>query len=273
MLNVSKADVAVEPYPHVVSNQMLDPDLYERLKKDFPKLADHQGGDSTGSRVGKGKGFDIYRGDQAYDELVRRSPAWAEFDAWINSPAFVHKFNELFGPYLEQLGINAQIDPSAYDRDLVEGRSELKEKLTRIERLKAKLAKAIPSASSDRPVLFTRLDVEKSTSGYDKPPHCDRGNRLCSLIIYFCDADERGLEGGELQIFRHKRERAIEKMPRHPAPEDVTEVARLKPRDNLGVFFPCSNNSYHGVTQIKSQGVERDFLYINISADEMSLWK
>jgi hypothetical protein len=66
---------------------------------------------------------------------------------------------------------------------------------------------------------------------------------------------------------RHREDAA------HPAPEDVTEVARLKPRDNLGVFFPCSNNSYHGVTQIKSQGVERDFLYINISADEMSLWK
>jgi hypothetical protein len=85
-----------------------------------------------------------------------------------------------------------------------------------MERLKAKLARQSPRPAPTRPVLFTRLDVEKSTSGYDKPPHCDRGNRLCSLIIYFCDADERGLEGGELQIFRHKRERAIEKMPRTP---------------------------------------------------------
>lgn len=49
-------------------------------------------------------------------------------------------------------------------------------------------------------------------------------------------------------------------------------MATLKPRENLAVFFPCCNTSYHGVTAVKSSGVPRDFLYINVSARTESLW-
>jgi hypothetical protein len=255
----------------VISQQILDPHFYKKLKADFPRI-EHQRAPLPGSRVGKGRGFDIYRGDEAYDELLATSEAWAKLDAWINSPAFVEKFNETFGPDLDHLKISGRIDPSEYRRELVEPRSQLSEKRTVWERAACKIHKRLPSNSKAVP-LFTRLDIEKSTSGYSKRPHCDRANRLCSLIIYFCDANERGLEGGELQLFEHVREQDIDKMPRYPKTEEVREVARLKPSDNLGVFFPCSNNSYHGVTKIVSDGKERDFLYINISGDVPSLWQ
>jgi len=272
MLNVTKQNVSPKPFPHAVVEQILEPSFYARLKADFPKLSGQSGDGGVGSRVGKGKGFDIYRGDAAYDQLIESSPAWREFDAWINSPAFVETFNDVFGDYLSDLKISARIDPSQYDRDFIEPRSELTETTTISDRLRHRVEKLLPAKASKEVPLFTRLDIEKSTSGYGKPPHCDRANRLCSLIIYFCDGEERGLDGGDLQIFEHKQVTDVQKMPRHPAPEDVTEVARLKPRDNLGVFFPCSNNSYHGVTQIRSDGIERDFLYINISGDVRSLW-
>lgn len=59
---------------------------------------------------------------------------------------------------------------------------------------------------------------------------------------------------------------------RHPRAEDVDVVATLSPKENLGVFFPCSNNSYHGVNALKSQSAARDFLYINISTDSDTAW-
>ncbi|MFN7174841.1 MAG: 2OG-Fe(II) oxygenase, partial [Thermaurantiacus tibetensis] len=80
------------------------------------------------------------------------------------------------------------------------------------------------------------------------------------------------LEGGELLIYKAKREVPIVDAPRHPRPEEVEVVARLKPRENQAVFFPCCNTSYHGVAAVTSQGVARDFLYINISARTGSLW-
>jgi hypothetical protein len=273
MLNVTRQDVVNAPFPHAVVENVLDPSLYARLKADFPRRSDDAAVPNTGSRVGKGKGFDIYRGDERYDQLVSSSAAWREFEAWINSPAFIQKFLDVFGDQLGALGIGARIDPDQYQRDMIEPREVLKETQSTPKRVIDKLAKLVDRPDPSKPVpLFTRLDIEKSTSGYAKRPHCDRRNRLCSLIVYFCDAEERGLDGGDLQIFEHVEATDVRKMPRHPAPDEVREVARLKPRDNLGVFFPCSNNSYHGVTEIRSEGIERDFLYINISGETRSLW-
>ena len=89
MLNVKPEDVSTDPFPHVVSEQLLDPAFYAELRKDYPtaEIFEDQKADTglTGSRTNQG--FDIYRGDMTYDRLVQSSKAWAEFDGWINSPA------------------------------------------------------------------------------------------------------------------------------------------------------------------------------------------
>ena len=92
------------------------------------------------------------------------------------------------------------------------------------------------------------------------------------LIVYFTDLEAEGIEGGELNIYSLKEAKEPSKHVRHPRPEDVDVVATLSPKENLGVFFPCSNNSYHGVNALKSQDSARDFLYINISTDSNTAW-
>lgn len=278
MLNVDITDVRDEPFPHVMKHGILPPDLYADLRADFPGLETfaEQGDESSGvgSRVGKGTGFDIYRGDSAYDRLIGSSPAWATFDAWINSPAFVEKFLELFGNRLDDLGCKVEVDPSAYDRDLVEGREVLTDKATTFERIGKLGRKIFGSSSKDKDsdvTLFSRLDIEKSIGGYSKPPHCDRANRLCSLIIYFSDLAGKDV-GGDLNVYALKEQRPLDRYDRHPDPKDVEKVASVVPQQNLGVFFPCSNNSYHGVNALTDQTIERDFLYINISTETRSAW-
>lgn len=274
MLQISRSDVADSPFPHVVKQGILPEGLFERLHADFPNdgLFREQGESSTaGSRVGKGTGFDIYRGDTAYDRLVASSDAWKELDAFINSPAFVEKYMEVFGPDLIKLGSTVEVDPSEYDRDLVEGREALTEHKTIKERV-GELFHKLKAKTPSKVRLFTRLDIERGTVGYDKPPHCDRANRLCSLIIYFTDLEAEGIEGGELNIYKLKEERAPSDHARHPKADEVDIVATLSPKKNLGVFFPCSNNSYHGVNAIRTPGRSRDFLYINISTDSNACW-
>lgn len=139
----------------------------------------------------------------------------------------------------------------------------------RVTDLKRKL---LPSRSKKSVNLFTRLDVHKALTGYAKAVHCDRANRLCSFIVYFVDAEKIGLEGGDLTIHAHKQKKAPKDYERHPKPEDAPVIATLRPKENLGVLFPCSNNSYHGVTAVRSDGIERDYLYINISGDAKTLW-
>lgn len=277
MLNVRSEDVVPEPYPHVISDAFLPPELFSRLKADYPderffkSVAASTAG--VGSRAGKNTGFDIYRGDEGYRNLMASSPAWTEFDGWINSPAFIAKYQELFGPYANDIGLCADIGASTYNRSYEEPRAVLTEAATIGEKFSTIAHKLTRNLRGRHGVdLFTRLDITRSLGGYAKPPHCDRGNRLCSLIIYFSDADETGLEGGDLLVFQANNPGPVEHAPRHPKADTVHVVKQIRPKPNRGVFFPCCNNSYHGVTAVTSQGIPRDFLYINISGQVSNLW-
>lgn len=277
MLSVVSGDVRSDPFPHVISEQMLLPSLYERLRADYPTGATFESSDGEthgqGSRSGIGTGFDIYRGDTAYDALVARSSAWAEFDAFINSTAFIDKFLDVFGAHLGAAGCSIDVGASIYRPNYIEPRSRLTDRATVSDRFADIGHKLFGAANRDRAVeLFTRLDIQKAIGGYMKPPHCDRPNRLCSLIIYFTDAKAAGIDGGNLRIYKHHQAKPVQKYERHPHDVDVQIVAELAPRENLGVWFPCSNNSYHGVTPVTTNGAARDFLYINISGQVANHW-
>jgi hypothetical protein len=275
MLEINSADVVADPFPHIIKEGILPAALFENLRADFPTASIFSGQSkahgSAGSRTGSG--FDIYRGDPAFGALVERSQAWREFSGFINSEAFADTFREVFADHLDTIGLQIAIDGSHVDSTYFEPRSMLSETATPGDRVALALSAAMRPFRGRRTIdLFTRLDIHKSTSGYAKPAHCDRPNRLCSLIVYFNDAEAIGMDGGDLLIFKHKQEKPIVDYERHPRPADVLQVAQLRPRPNLGVFFPCQNNSYHGVTPVLSKGLERDFLYINISGRARTLW-
>jgi hypothetical protein len=276
MLQVGPYDVQSAPFPHVISDAILPPALYARLRADYPTGATFETSigetNGQGSRSGVGTGFDIYRGDSAYDALIARSDAWAEFDAFINSSAFVDKFLDVFGAHLDAAGCSVDVKRSTYSADYIEPRDRLTDHMTLADRV-ADVRHKLLGGNRHRAVeLFSRLDIQKAIGGYKKPPHCDRPNRLCSLIVYFTDATSAGIEGGSLRIFKHREQKPVQKYERHPAEAKVEIVAELTPKENLGVWFPCSNNSYHGVTPVTTQGAERDFLYINLSGDIANLW-
>lgn len=277
MLNISPSEVVEKPFPHVISDQLLDPDLYKALKADFPREDVFNQQKSKFSNIGSrtGQGFDIYRGDSAYSTLIESSKAWAEFDAYINSKSFVEKYLEIFGKFSDDIGLRCAVAPEKYDRSIVEMREVMTPTASFRERLREVSKKFIGNrinSKSSEVDLFSRLDIHRAMVGYDKPVHCDRPNRLCSLIVYFCDADELGIEGGTLTIHKHRLDKSPTAYERHPKPEDAPVVASLRPKENTGVFFPCCNNSYHGVTAVGTPGIPRDYLYINISAESYDLW-
>lgn len=171
------------------------------------------------------------------------------------------------------MGLTVDIRSSRVNSVYVEPREVMREYASMTDRIGEVANKLLnPLRGCDPIELFTRLDIHKSTGGYEKPAHCDRANRLCSSIVYFTDPDAVGMEGGDLFVYRHKQQKPVGSYERHPRPENVDIVATIRPKPNLGVFFPCQNNSYHGVSAITSQGIERDFLYINISGRKTSLW-
>lgn len=274
MLNIKNSMVNREPFPHVATHEALAPDLYAALKKEFPddSLFEQQRArnGNVGSRTGQG--FDLYRGDEAYDTLIRRSDSWRAFDEFINSRAFVELFLSTFGDSLEELGCRYTIDPESYRRDLIEPREVLTENAQLSDHLRDLTRQFWPIRKNAEVELFTRLDIHRARTGYAKAAHCDRPNRVCTLVMYFCDADELGIRGGDLTLHKHQTTKPIANYERHPDPRDLATVAEIRPKDNLAVYFPCCNNSYHGVTAVESSNVARDYVYISVSAKSYRLW-
>jgi hypothetical protein len=265
-LRVAASDVLAEPFPHVVKDEILDRGLFDRLRAEFPPDAAFDGNMRLGGRAGR----DLYPGDPAYDELLKRSPAWREFHDFIVSPDFVALTMRLFGPYLRTF--ECAVDPErARFVDFVESRETLAEKGRTIvevmQRTRHRLFR--PAATDD---LFVRLDLAQGAKGYAKRVHCDRPNRLVSLLVYFCDADEIGLEGGELVLYEHVRKKPYRRYERHPQVEDTREIGRVRPKQNRGVFFLCTNNSYHGATEVVKQRRFRDFVYISAASRATWIW-
>lgn len=264
-LNVPVQDVKDTPFPHIIKEQFLEPALYGRLRKDFPSKEVFDMNSTVGGRAGR----DLYRGDPAYDELLIRSSAWREFHDFINSPAYIAITLELFGAHL--MKFECDVDPAkARFVDYVEEREVLADK-SRIGRMAEGVMQKLQGAKN-KDDLFVRLDLGQAAVGYGKPIHCDRPNRLTSMLVYLCDADEIALRGGELIIHEHKEKKPYRAYERHPKEEDTREVLRLRPKHNLGVFFVCSNNSYHSATAVTAQKGYRDFLYISISSRAPTIW-
>lgn len=265
LIDVSQADVKVEPYPHIIKQGFLNADLYQALIREFPSDALFEKNSKIGGRAGR----DLYRGDPAYDELMQKSEAWQHFNSYINSPAYVEFTLDLFGGLLGKF--DCIVDPNkASFCDHLEGREVLADS-SRLGALRSNLVQKLKGAAG-KDDLFVRLDLGQAAVGYGKSIHCDRPNRLTSMLIYFCDADEIKMEGGELIIHEHLEKKPYRKYERHPKEEDTREIMRFRPKHNLGIFFMCSNNSYHSATAVTAQSGYRNFAYISVSSKASTIW-
>ena len=264
-LNVTRDEVSTDPFPHVIKDGFLDADLYARLEAEFPPVELFKAAAGPGGRAG----LDLYEDDPQYGEMLAASPAWREFYDFINSERYVRSLIDLFGDQFAHF--ESRVDPqlATYDH-YVEPRQELAKKSRLGRRLNQLQTALAPGRNAND--LFVRLDLALGGIGYGKPVHCDRPNRLSSMLVYFCDADEIGMDGGELVIHAHKQKKAYRDYERHPKAEDVTEVARLSAKPNRGVFFLCSNNSYHSATEVTAQKDYRRFVYISISSRAKRCW-
>lgn len=261
IINLTPQDIVEEPFPHAIKQPLLRPDFYERLKKEFPANALFEGRPRLiGSRTGR----DLFKGDPEFDGFIENSAPWREFYDYINSPSFLSLALELFGPYLSRFG--CRIEPSRANLvDYTEDRFALW--------WRSKKARWLGLGRRENPNdLFVRFDIEQSAEGYSKPVHCDWPSRWLSLIVYFCDAEEIGMDGGDLSIHEHLDSKSYSKYERHPKEERTRIVQTLRPRENLGMFFLCSNNSYHSVTAVRSTQDYRRFIYLNVSSTAQNIW-
>jgi len=265
-LAVGADQLETAPFPHLAGGPFLQPDLYARLLAEYPDDHYFELQQRRGARTGR----DFYSSRPDFQAFLDSSPAWRSFYEFVNSAQFVDYTVGLFRGQLERFG--CRVDPNkAHFESYDEPAGDMQwGKITHWSKSIRRRLGLLSTARANE--LFTRFDIEQGTSGYGKPVHCDIENRLASLVLFFCDADELAMDGGDLRVNEHREQKPLTRYERHPDEMDTRVVRELRPRHNLGVLFLCSNNSYHSVTPIRSSKGYRKFIYLNVSSRADTIW-
>lgn len=219
------------PYPHLLHDHFIQPDVYEQLLRSFPKCPPNT----------SPTGYSLYWGDKEYRKLLDSQPAWKALFDCFHSQTFIDWAREQFSPWWSRLGCTIDLADARY----VPYRED------RLDKERATLRRV----ELEPEQLWVRMDIYQGRVGYSRTTHLDHRRRLLSMLIYFCDQRESRMEGGELLLHDVARE----------------PVARVVPRHNLMVAFPCAATSHHSVPLIRSQAAPRNYLQVQISSS-VEVW-
>ncbi|MEZ5360870.1 MAG: 2OG-Fe(II) oxygenase [Bryobacterales bacterium] len=252
VLGVDRLQLQPKPFPHLVLDGFFEPGLYEQLRTEFPQI--------TKMKRPKGWGQSLYWGDAEYDAHLAASPAWKKVHDMVHSQEWIEYIIQQFGDYWRSEGCTVDLAKAVYvpycedriDKELLELRRP-----------------AHPPHE-----LWSRLDFYQSYSGYYRPVHLDHRRRLISMLVYFQDKDEVGMEGGELILHPPSFDLAmLERLRLYHAPKPfsklrdrLAQTIAVKPKHNRMAVFPCGKHSWHSVPAVRSEIAPRQHIQITISS-------
>ena len=234
LCDFTQLNISAEPFPHVTHHQFIVPEYYTELCRSFPTCPP-----STGPT-----GFSLYWGDEGYTRLLNEQPAWRALFDTFHSQQFIDWGREQFAAAWNEGGCKINLSEARY----VPYRED------RVDKERAALRKIEHEPNE----LWVRMDIHQGQLGYDRGVHVDHARRLISMLIYMCDHTENQMVGGEL--FLHSGAR----------PQSDSS-ARITPRHNLMVAFPCTARSFHSVSAITSMAAARNYIQVHLSSS-VDVW-
>lgn len=235
MMRFDKATVSNRPFPHVLKDGALDSEAYRALLETFPSCPPGSGP----------TGFSLFWGDEDYDRLLREQPVWKAFFDTFHCQAFVDYAVEQFREAYARDGCTIGLDQARYVPYCEDRIDKENRHLRKLEH--------------EPHELWVRVDTYQGKTGYSRQMHLDWRRRLMTTLIYFCDADEIDLEGGELVLHG----------PRYRFWQRPVMVV---PRHNRMVMFPCSRESWHSVPVIRSLKAPRSYVQVHVSSS-VNAWR
>jgi hypothetical protein len=227
---------------HLYLPQLLAPEVYERLAP-FPDIKSRGMGRS---------GRDLFMGEPGYDEVVHREGysdlynlfTSSEFVSWVLS-----KFADDMRRY--ECTFDAE-DAKLIDPPFLETREAL-------DRAPNVLDEDAPPNE-----LFNRFDFTIAGGDYTPYVHLDSPRRVVGGLLFFSDAEEEEMEGGEFTLYRDLLF-ANDRVAHLPIP-----IKKFPVRKNSGVLFLNCNAGFHGPNPIRSLKGTRRWVYCSISSRNLA---
>ena len=234
--DLTRLEVNSHPFPHVIHEQFIKPEHYRQLVESFPACPP----------TPEPTGYSLFWGDEGYQRLLEEHAAWRSLHQTFHQQRFIDWAAEQFAPFWRESGCARDLSRARY----VPYRED------RIDKARPELRR-VEHAPEE---LYVRMDIYQGRVGYGRPIHIDHRRRLVSMLIYFCDLNAEGIEGGELLLHSGPKQRLFGARP-----------TRVAPRHNLMVAFPCSSRSHHSVRRITSQASLRSYIQVQISSS-VDIW-
>ncbi len=230
LLDLTVQPVRRKPYEHVLCESFIALSAYQELSRSYP---------SCPPRIGP-TGFSCYWGDPDYDALIADNAAWRSlFDAF-HSQRFVDYMITQFGETCRKNHCVVDLSKAKY--------------VPYQESRKDKESRHIADVVHAPHELWVRMDIHQAHVGYTRVRHLDHRRRLMTLLVYFSDATENTMQGGDLVL--HRKQKSWTSWG------DVV----VRPAHNRMVAFACHANSWHSVPETVSQAAPRNFLQITVSS-------
>lgn len=267
-IHIDPKNLKTDPFPHIIVDHLINSELYEKLKSDFPNDSVYEKLKNEKNYMVAGGRRNITRSDQTYHDFLNETPSWKELCSYLDSIEFFKTCVDIFSSQFERFEINFDYNNIRYS-DYTPPRypNIFKRALHRLgaantfENIENILLKAFHNGD-----LYLSFDFARAQAGYEREIHLDNRNKLMVMLIYFSGQDEIG-GGGELGLYQHKNPKPLKECERFPDPNDVEAFCEAAPANNRGVFFLNCNNSYHGVNKVLGKpGQYRNFIYASISA-------
>lgn len=241
------SNICIEPFPHLVINEALDPELYAALASSFPR-----------PEVVAGPGYQRRQGNNrrysapAWSLLLREDlhPVWQAFLQLLVSKEFFATVLTAFAGHWDR-----RLLPLLTDAELQRSGPGL---LYR------------DSFRDFRVLADARVEINSPVRDVPSSPrgaHLDTPNRVYSALFYFRDERDDST-GGDLELFRWKSRPSepidVFELPR----DDVERVSAIPYRPNQLVLFPQSVSALHGVGIRHPTPHIRRYLFITAELEE-----
>jgi len=223
---IRSATVRETPFAHAVIDGLLEPDLFQALRRNYPEPAIMR---EVKARRAPGFNYSDRRVSLSPEELVdvvdqeTGMRPFARLQALIQSASYIESFVQLFAGTVR--------------RELARFRGR-------------------------EIVLRAAADVIVDRTGFALLPHTDGNAKLGTALVYFADPDDPPEHGTRIYAPRDPRVRCEDGGQFYPF--DAFHDAEVVPyRPNTAVMFARTARSFHGVVASQSE-IPRRLLQISI---------
>lgn len=257
--SASRADVRLDPFPHVVINNALDKGLFDQLAREFPApqvLLEAEGALSD-------TWYDYPAQKVLHNSAI--SPRWREFFSYHVSDAFFGDVARVFGEAIRALY-------PKIERQYGKRFAELECAMRCHD--KGRHFGERPSEVLTECQFFLNYARRARTI---RGPHVDRPTELYAGLLYFRHEDDEST-GGDLQICRVNEAATlfpdphtirIAESPRELDWTGLEVTETIEYAANTLVFFLNSPRSIHAITERSASPIPRR--HINFCADVVGL--